>query len=78
MARTKAEDPLSTYRAKRDFSKTAEPAQKARRNLAAALSFRSMRRARPHFDFRLELDGVLKSWAVTKGPRLGQARGGWQ
>src|SRR5665647_1570524 len=65
---------LKTYRAKRDFAKTAEPsgAKKAARRKAPALSFVIQKHdaTRLHYDFRLELDGVLKSWAVTKGPSL--------
>ncbi|MGH8250711.1 MAG: DNA ligase D [Steroidobacteraceae bacterium] len=64
---------LSRYRAKRDFSKTSEPSGGDR--MAATgevLHFVVQKHAarRLHFDFRLELDGVLKSWAVTKGPSL--------
>jgi bifunctional non-homologous end joining protein LigD len=66
--------PLSEYNAKRDFEVTAEPAGSAPRgrNRAQALSFVIQKHdARNlHYDFRLELDGVLKSWAVPKGPSL--------
>ncbi|NWD26116.1 DNA ligase D [Pseudomonas yamanorum] len=66
--------PLSEYNAKRDFEVTAEPAGSAprSRNRAQALSFVIQKHdARNlHYDFRLELDGVLKSWAVPKGPSL--------
>ena len=65
--------PLAEYKRKRDFSKTAEPAGKA----AGSRSKRALRfviqkhaASRLHFDFRLELDGVMKSWAVPKGPSL--------
>ncbi|WP_226475956.1 DNA ligase D [Pseudomonas sp. MWU16-30323] len=66
--------PLSEYNAKRDFDVTAEPAGRAPRgrSRAQALTFVIQKHdARNlHYDFRLELDGVLKSWAVPKGPSL--------
>ena len=66
-----ADDPLQRYRSKRDFKITAEP--EGRRGKAGkALSFVIQKHAarRLHYDFRLELDGTLKSWAVPKGPSL--------
>jgi bifunctional non-homologous end joining protein LigD len=65
-------DSLSTYRAKRDFSRTAEPSGKAAVAGANQLRFVIQRHdaTRLHYDFRLELDGVFKSWAITRGPSL--------
>ncbi|HHY48198.1 MAG TPA: DNA ligase D [Alphaproteobacteria bacterium] len=69
MARSR--EPLAEYQRKRDFSKTTEPSgTPAARKQRTTLSFVVQKHAarRLHYDFRLELDGVLKSWAVTKGP----------
>ncbi|MBN9305796.1 MAG: ATP-dependent DNA ligase [Devosia sp. 67-54] len=68
-------DKLKAYNAKRDFGKTAEPAGKPGRRKARALSFVVQKHdaTRLHYDFRLELDGVLLSWAVTKGPSTNPA-----
>ena len=63
---------LATYRAKRDFSKTTEPSGQRRVERADQLRFVIQKHAarRLHYDLRLELDGVFKSWAVTREPSL--------
>ncbi len=70
-------DSLSTYRAKRDFSRTHEPQGKVATGKAATPQSSHLRfviqrhdATRLHYDFRLELDGVFKSWAITRGPSL--------
>ncbi|MBI5200228.1 MAG: DNA ligase D [Elusimicrobia bacterium] len=62
--------PLAEYRRKRRFDRTPEPRPRALRTTRTGLSFTIQRHAarRLHYDFRLELDGVLLSWAVPKGP----------
>jgi bifunctional non-homologous end joining protein LigD len=67
-----ASDKLSTYRSKRDFKKTDEPSGEKRLSRSNRRRFVIQKHdaTRLHYDLRLELDGVFKSWAVTKGPSL--------
>jgi len=71
MARSSAATKLGKYRSRRDFAKTTEPSGSPAPG-AAGNSFVIQKHAarRLHYDFRLELDGVLLSWAVPKGPSL--------
>jgi bifunctional non-homologous end joining protein LigD len=68
MASRTGKDSLATYRAKRDFAKTAEPSGKAGSAKGHSFVVQKHAATRLHYDFRLELDGVLLSWAVTRGP----------
>ena len=61
-------DSLEKYNAKRDFAKTAEPAGKIAPGQGNRFIVQKHDATRLHWDFRLEIDGVLKSWAVTRGP----------
>ncbi len=69
--------PLEAYRAKRDFGRTREPKGSAPTPAEAPAGglyvIQKHRARRLHFDFRVEFDGVLKSWAVTRGPSLDPA-----
>lgn len=72
---------LKTYRHKRNFKKTSEPYGKSSQRVKAKISGTRKKKistyliqkhaaSHLHYDFRLEMDGVLKSWAVPKGPSL--------
>jgi bifunctional non-homologous end joining protein LigD len=71
--RKQSADPLATYNEKRDFAKTAEPAGKVAKGNARRFMVQKHDATRLHYDLRLEQDGVLKSWAVTRGPSLDPA-----
>lgn len=61
---------LARYRSKRDFKKTAEPSGSTSTTSGNGFVVQKHDATRLHYDFRLELDGTLKSWAVTRGPSL--------
>jgi bifunctional non-homologous end joining protein LigD len=67
--RTRSE-PLTEYARKRDFSRTPEPKGRLVPKAAGAFVVQKHSARRLHYDLRLEFDGVLKSWAVTRGPSL--------
>jgi bifunctional non-homologous end joining protein LigD len=72
MAKQSATKKLAAYQSKRDFSKPDEPSGKVKAAPSKRLRFVIQKHdaTRLHYDLRLELDGVFKSWAVTRGPSL--------
>ena len=61
---------LQVYRKKRKFDVTPEPRGRATRSKGNQFVIQKHAARRLHYDLRLELDGVMKSWAVTRGPSL--------
>jgi len=70
MGRAAAKLDIATYNRKRDFSKTKEPKGRKLKGKGDSFVVQKHDASHLHWDFRLEMDGVLKSWALPKGPSL--------
>src|SRR6266508_6432723 len=73
MPRKPASNSLDAYRAKRSLERTPEPAGVVARESGRLFVVHQHAARRLHFDLRLEMEGVLRSWAVPKGPSYNQA-----
>jgi bifunctional non-homologous end joining protein LigD len=73
MPRRATSSSLREYHDKRDFTRTEEPRGRLKRSRGDLFVIHKHAARRLHYDLRLELDGVLKSWAVTRGPSLSPA-----
>ncbi|QIQ85372.1 DNA ligase D [Erythrobacter sp.] len=73
MARAKEKDALAEYNTRRDFEATPEPAGEPGKSGGNSFMVQKHDATRLHWDLRLEMDGVLKSWALAKGPSLDPA-----
>jgi len=63
-------EPLANYKAKRNFALTSEPASGGSTDSGHSFVIQKHWATRLHYDFRLELNGTMKSWAIPKGPSL--------